>query len=122
MNSNSISVSPSEWVLKPQLDGQLLSTAAPLLPFMARRVQGAFSGEEGIVQLALWGSGTLGRIHVAPFSGPCTFAPNRLLSEKQGFYVAQSQPVVLLTQTTFLRFYPAKKTCLVGSTGGTSVA
>ncbi|UCZ77112.1 glycogen debranching protein [Dickeya zeae] len=109
MNSNNISVSPSEWVLKPQSDGQLLSTAAPLLPFMARRVQGSFSGEEGIVQLALWGSGTLGRLHVAPFSGPCTFAPNRLLSETQGFYVAQSQPVVLLTQTSFLRFYPAKR-------------
>ncbi|ACS83885.1 GH116 family glycosyl hydrolase [Musicola paradisiaca] len=117
MNSNT-SISSSEWKLQPQPDGQLVGDAVTRLPFMARRLQGSFCAAQGMVELALWGSGTLGRVHVAPLNGSCLFAPNRLLTAERGFYVAQSQPVALLTQTRFQRFYPAKKRAWWDRQGG----
>ena len=105
--------------LTPQDDGQLSSQSAPLLPFMGRRLQGTFSAE-GIVAFAVWGSGSLGYVHVSAFQGSCLLAPNRLLTNEQGFYLAQSQPVILLTNAQYLRFYPARKRAWWDQKGGKS--
>jgi len=115
----SVNPCPSECVLTPQNDGQLAGQSAMLLPFMAHRLQGTFS-PQGVVQLALWGSGSFGSVHLSAFDGPYLLAPNRLTAGRQGFYVAQSQPVILLSNTRFQRFYPARKRAWWDQLGGKS--
>lgn len=95
-------------MIKPSTDGQLFAEEPVLLPIMAPRLQ-ADVHPDGYADLALWGAGSLGRVRFSPIRGPYTYAPNRLVSKQGGVFVAQSQPVMLISQVSLQGIYPARR-------------
>jgi hypothetical protein len=82
--------------LTPRADGLLTAPALPAWPLMAPRLQGELA-EDGLLTLALWGLGEVGRLRLAGLDGPLVVAPNRLTGEEgSGVWVAQSAPALLV--------------------------
>ena len=95
-------------MMKPSTDGQLSAEQPVLLPIMAPRLQ-ADVHPDGYADLALWGTGSLGRVRFSPIKGPYTYSPNRVLSKHGGVFVAQSRPVMLISQVRLQGIYPARR-------------
>src|SRR5581483_12280905 len=94
--------------LRPNAAGELEAAHPVLLPIMAPRLQ-ATCAPDGLIDLALWGAGSLGRIRFASLSGPFVYGPNRISSRDGGVFAAQSAPVVLIRGTRLSGVYPAKR-------------
>ena len=62
---------------------------------MAARLQGELASD-GVLTLATWGTGEVGRLRFAPAAGPYVVAPNRIETPRGGLYVAQSAPALLI--------------------------
>lgn len=62
---------------------------------MAPRLQGEV-GADGVLNLAIWGTGQVGRLRFAPAPGPFVIAPNRIVSPHGSLFVAQSAPALVL--------------------------
>ncbi len=76
-------------MLSARADGLLAGDKAVSLPIMAPRLQ-ADASADGVVDLALWGAGKLGRLRFTPLAGPYVYGPNRVVAAGGGLYVAQS--------------------------------
>jgi len=96
-------------ILVPLADGQVSSQTPVYLPFMAPRLQGDLF-PDGKLELSLWGAGKLANLFFTGWSGPFTYAPNRLLVPGGGLFVAQSAPVLFL-QGAKLRSLVASRRC-----------
>lgn len=95
-------------LLTPRADGRVTSRSPVRLPIMAPRLQGE-AHAEGLLELALWGAGSLGRLRFTPIDGPYVHAPNLMIAPAGGIYVAQSDPVLVLRGARFRAFAPARK-------------
>ncbi|MBX5163200.1 MULTISPECIES: glycogen debranching protein [unclassified Rhizobium] len=95
-------------MIKPSTDGQLFAEEGVLLPVMAPRLQ-ADVHPDGYADLALWGAGSLGRVRFSAVGGPYTYAPNRMVCEHGGVFVAQSLPVMLIRGVRLQGVYPARR-------------
>ncbi|OWV97330.1 glycogen debranching protein [Rhizobium sp. R72] len=101
-------------VLTPLVDGQLRSTEALLVPFMAPRLQGDCR-PTGKLELSLWGSGKLANLTFTGWNAPFTYAPNRIEADGGGLYVAQSAPAVFLKGARLRTFIPTRRCAWWGS-------
>lgn len=99
---------PTHARLTPLADGQLRATEPTLFPFMAPRLQGDVL-PNGQIKLSLWGAGVVATLTTTGWTGPYTFAPNRMTVDGGGVFVAQSRPVLLLRGTTLRHLAPATK-------------
>ncbi len=100
---------------KARPDGQVASREALQLAFMAPRLQGDFY-PEGRLEVSLWGCGRMANIFLEPWTGPFVYAPNRLSADhRQGLHVAQSQPVLVLTNSVLRSVQPARRCAWWGS-------
>ncbi|MEF2070297.1 glycogen debranching protein [Consotaella aegiceratis] len=95
-------------MLSPTLDGLVEGRDPLLLPIMAPRLQ-ADCRPDGAIDLALWGTGSLGRLRFSPLAGPFVYGPNRVVAKDGGVFVAQSKPVLLIKGATAKRLYPARR-------------
>ena len=95
-------------MLTARADGQVEAATAVLLPIMAPRLQGQWHGH-GILDLALWGAGGLGRVRHSPLEGPFLFAPNKAEGGAGGVHVAQSAPVMVICGASLSGLYPARR-------------
>ncbi|WP_333587797.1 hypothetical protein [Phenylobacterium sp.] len=75
---------------------------------MAPRLQGLWRAD-GRLSLALWGSGDLGRLRVAPPAGPLTYGPNMVEGRRGGLWAAQEAPALLVAGRIESRFAPARR-------------
>ncbi len=82
-------------MMTPTPQGEIATQHPVLLPIMAPRLQ-ADLHPGSYVDLALWGSGSLGRVRFSALPGPYVYGPNRLIAKSGGGYVAQSKPIMLL--------------------------
>jgi hypothetical protein len=62
---------------------------------MAPRLQGELA-PDGVLTLAAWGTGEVGRLRVEGLAGPLTIGPNRIEFGGGGLYVAQWAPALAL--------------------------
>ncbi len=90
-------------------DGQVRSQNPLQLAFMAPRLQGDLYPDSGHLKLSLWGCGHMANIYTKTWSGPFTYAPNRLVSEGQSIHVAQSAPALLLRGVELRSVRPAAR-------------
>jgi hypothetical protein len=95
-------------ILTPRADGRVESRAPVRLPIMAARLQGEVHAD-GLLELALWGAGALGRLRFTPIAGPYVHAPNLMTAPGGGVYAAQSDPVLVLRGARFLGFTPSRR-------------
>lgn len=97
-----------EPILTARNDGLVESRTPVLLPVMGPRLQGEVSAT-GFAELALWGEGDLGRLRFSPLDGPFVYAPNMLLAQVGGVFVAQEAPVMVIRGATYRGFTPARR-------------
>jgi hypothetical protein len=95
-------------MLSPRPDGRVESAEPVLLPIMAPRLQGEFR-PDGMLDLALWGAGSVGRLRFSGLAGPYIFAPNSLEAADGAVHVAQSAPVMVLRGVAYGGFRPASR-------------
>lgn len=89
-------------------DGTATSDVAVLLPIMAPRLQ-ADCDPGGRIELALWGSGKLGKVQFTPLVGPFVYGPNRVEASNGSVHVAQSAPILVIRGARAGRVFPAKR-------------
>ena len=99
---------PPAPILTPRPDGLAGSVRPVLLPIMAPRLQGQ-AYPEGWIDLALWGSGDLGRVRFSRLEGPFVYRPNGLTCRGGGLHVAQSAPALVIRGARFAGLYPARR-------------
>lgn len=95
-------------MMTPTPQGEIATQHPVLLPIMAPRLQ-ADLHPDGYVDLALWASGSLGRVRFSPLPGPYVYGPNRLVAESGGAYVAQSKPIMLVRNVKLKTTHPARR-------------
>jgi len=95
-------------VLTPNADGSLRSEMPVVLPVMAPRLQGEV-WPNGVIDIAVWGVGQLGRVRFSPLAGPYRYGPNHIAGSSGGVYVAQSAPIMLIRNSRLSRIYPARR-------------
>ena len=89
-------------------DGLARSLRPVTFPVMAPRLQGECS-LHGWIDLALWGSGDLGRVRFSSLAGPYLHGPNRITTPVGGLFVAQSAPALVVRGATLKGLYPARR-------------
>ncbi|HEX2559563.1 hypothetical protein, partial [Phenylobacterium sp.] len=89
-------------MLTAQADGRLAAGRAVRAAFMATRLQGELA-PDGALELSLWGAGALGTVRLAPFLGPCTYAPDLLTTAAGGLVAAARSRAALLVRGAELR-------------------
>ena len=92
--------------LRPRADGLLDAAAVPEFPLMAPRLQGEL-GADGVLTLAIWGAGEVGRLRLEGLAGPLVVAPNRLETASGGLFVAQSAPALALRGVRPRQLWPS---------------
>ncbi|MBO0661112.1 glycogen debranching protein [Jiella sp. MQZ9-1] len=95
-------------MMKPTPEGEVTTSHPVLLPIMAPRLQADVS-PEGYVDLALWASGSLGRVRFSSLCAPYVYGPNRLVAANGAIYVAQSKPILLITGAQLTSLHPARR-------------
>ncbi|MDK4701959.1 glycogen debranching protein [Rhizobium sp. CNPSo 4062] len=95
-------------MMTPTSQGEITTRHPVILPIMAPRLQ-ADAHPGGYLDLALWGSGRLGRIRFSKLAGPYVYGPNRIIAEAGGIFVAQSKPILLIRNARLAGIYPARR-------------
>jgi hypothetical protein len=95
-------------VLRPRSDGRLDAEAPVRLPIMAPRLQGE-ANPNGWTDLAIWGSGDLGRVRFSPLNGPFVYGPNQVTAAGGAIHVAQSAPAMAVKGARLRGLYPARR-------------
>ena len=95
-------------MMTPTSHGEITTSHPVILPIMAPRLQ-ADAHPDGYLDLALWGSGRLGRIRFSKLAGPYVYGPNRIIAEAGGIFVAQSKPILLIRNAHLEGVYPARR-------------
>ncbi|WP_237154768.1 glycogen debranching protein [Oryzibacter oryziterrae] len=95
-------------MMTPTPEGAILSQTPVLLPIMAPRLQ-ADCSPDGWADLALWGTGSLGRVRFSPLAAPYLYGPNRVLAANGGVHVAQTAPVMLIRGARLQSCHPARR-------------
>ena len=95
-------------MMTPTPEGEITTRDAVILPIMAPRLQ-ADAHPDGYIELALWGSGRLGKLRFSKLAGPYIYGPNRIIAKAGGIFVAQSQPVLLIRNARVEGIFPARR-------------
>lgn len=106
---NQTQFQPDTARLVPLADGTVSAAAPVEFAFMAPRLQGNLY-PDGRVEIALWGAGSIANLRVKPIeTASYNYAPNRVLWDQGGLFLAQSQPVLFLKGVSYKSFAAARR-------------
>lgn len=95
-------------MLTPTPEGLLRSDRALPTAFVAPRLQGEHR-PGGVLDVALWGAGDLGRLRFTPMAGPFRYGPNGVEGRESALRVARSAPALVLRRCGFREFSAARR-------------